>query len=148
MIKQEKEIKMKKLLKTLAIILVLSFSYNLTALATKPATIVGYFDNFAPGDENTPTVYCLHTAEGYEPDGFLDGCVVQPVKPGLGEHGTFTGTVDGRYGTCEYNLRTFDLDGIARFAMGQCTGDLAGFQMQGTGWAANGMWEGNYHFEP
>ncbi len=113
--------------------------------ATKPAQINGYFDDFVPGD---PTVYCFHTGEEYGvSDGFLDGCVVQPAKPGLGEHGTFTGTVDGKFGTCEYNLRTFDLDGIARFSMQRCDGELAGFHMKGVGWT-NGMWDGSYHFDP
>jgi hypothetical protein len=119
-----------------------------TAFATQPAQIGGYFDQFVPGDADTPTVYCLHTGENYTSDGFIDGCVVQPVKPGLAQIGTFTGTVDGKDGTCIYSLRTFDLDGIARFSMHRCSGDLAGFHMVGVGWAINGLWEGSYHFEP
>jgi hypothetical protein len=139
---------MKKLISVLGITFMLASMFTMTALATKPQLVGGYFDNFIPGDENNPTVYCLHTGEIYGvPDDVLTGCVVQPYKPGLGHHGTWTGTVDGKSGTCEYNLRTFDLDGIARFAMNQCTGDLAGFHMQGTGWA-NGFWEGTYHFDP
>jgi hypothetical protein len=51
-------------------------------------------------------------------------------------------------GTCEYNLRTYDLDGIARFVINRCNGDLAGLHMKGVGWAANGLWEGSYHFDP
>ena len=117
--------------------------------ATQPAEISGYFDAFVPGEGDTPTVYCLHTGESYGvPDGFLTGCVVQPVKPGLAQKGTFTGTVDGKAGTCEYSLRTFDLDGVARGVFGKCTGDLAGLHLVAVGWAHNGLWEGTYHFDP
>ena len=116
--------------------------------ATKPAEIQGYFDEFVPGDPTRPTVYCLHTGENYGvPDGFLTGCVVQPYKPGLAQIGTFTGTVDGKDGYCEYSLRTFDLDGIARFSMNRCHGGLEGFHLNGVGWL-NGFWEGSYHFDP
>ena len=116
--------------------------------ATKPNEIHGYFDGFVPGEGDTPTVYCLHTGDEYGvPDGFLTGCVVQPVKPGLQQKGIFTGWVDGKYGTCEYNLRTFDLDGIARGAFNRCTGELAGLHMKAVGWT-NGFWEGSYHFDP
>jgi hypothetical protein len=139
---------MKKSVLILAIVLVLTFMITMTASATRPTDIGGYFDEFVPGDETTPTVYCFHTGEIYgEPDGFLTGCVVQPYNPGLAEHGTFTGWVDGKYGTCEYNLRTFDLDGIARFVMNRCTGDLRGFHMKGVG-GLTGFWEGSYHFDP
>jgi hypothetical protein len=134
---------MKKTILILAIVLVLTIMATLTASAIKPSEMGGYFDAFVPGDEITPTVYCIHSGEN-----FLTGCVVQPYNPGLAEHGTFTGWVDGKYGTCEFNLRTFDLDGIARFVMNRCTGELAGFHMKGVGWAANGLWEGSYHFGP
>lgn len=116
--------------------------------ATQPAEIHGYFDQFVPGDEDTPTVYCLHTGDDYVADGFLTGCVVQPTKPGLAQRGTFTGTVDGRSGSCEYSLRTFDLDGIARSSMHRCDGELAGFHWNAVGWADTGTWEGSYHFDP
>ena len=116
--------------------------------ATQPAEIHGYFDDYVPGDEDTPTVYCFYTVDDYGvPDGFLSGCVVQPYKPGLDQKGTFTGTVDGRSGSCEYSLRTFDLDGIARFSMHRCSEDLADFHLTGVGWT-NGLWEGSYHFDP
>lgn len=141
---------MKKILMVLGIAMVLTFMVTMTALAIKPQTIVGYFDAFVPGDPENPTVYCLHTGEVYGvPDGFLTGCVVQPYSDGLGEQGTFTGSIDGKFGTCEYNIRIFDLDGIARFAMNQCTEELAGFHMQGTTASMDyGYWTGNYHFEP
>jgi hypothetical protein len=116
--------------------------------ATQPAEVSGYFDEFVPGEGDRDTVYCLHTGESYgNPDGFLTGCVKQPVKPGLAQKGTFTGTVDGKSGTCEYSLRTFDLDGIARFSMNRCFGELEGFHMKGVGWT-NGLWVGSYHFDP
>jgi len=116
--------------------------------ATQPIDVHGYFDEFVPGDTETPTVYCLHTGDEYGvPDGVISGCVVQPVKPGLARKGTFTGVVDGRTGTCEYSLRTFDLDGIARFSMQRCEGQLAGLHMKGVG-GTDGFWEGSYHFEP
>jgi len=87
-----------------------------------------------PGDETTPTVYCFHIGVDWTPDGFLSGCVVQPYNPGLGVHGLFTGTVDGKAGICEYNLRVFDLDGVARFVMNRCSGELRGLHMKGIGW--------------
>ena len=139
---------MKKSVLILAIVLVLTIMVTLTASATQPTEIRGYFDEYVTGDPTTPTVWCIHTGENYgEPDGFMDGCVVQPVNPGLAAHGTFTGTVDGKSGTCEYNLRTFDLDGIARFTMNRCSGDLAGLHMKAVGWPT-GFWEGSYHFDP
>ena len=139
---------MKKSVLILAIVLVLTFMVTLTASATKPTEIGGYFDEFVPGDPDTPTVYCLHTGEEYGvPDGFITGCVVQPYKPGLAQIGTFTGTVDGKSGTCDYSLRTFDLDGIARFSMNRCSGGLAGLHLKGVG-GTDGFWEGSYHFDP
>lgn len=138
---------MKKLILTLAIVLALTFTLSITAFAAKPTTLVGYFDNWMPYAD--PETYCLHTGEVYgQPDGFLTGCVVQPLVNGLGAHGTFTGWVDGKYGICEYNLRTFEIDGVARFVMNRCTGELAGLHLQGTGSALTGMWEGDYHFDP
>jgi hypothetical protein len=132
----------------LFIILLLVLALVPVVYATQPAEISGYFDEFVPGDPDTPTVYCLHTGENYgEPDGFITGCVVQPYKPGLAQIGTFTGTVGEKEGFCEYSLRTFDLDGIARFSMNRCHGELAGFHMKGVGWT-NGLWEGSYHFDP
>jgi hypothetical protein len=119
-----------------------------SALATQPAELKGYFDEFVPGEGDIPTVYCLHTGEEYGvPDGFLDGCVVQPNKPGLAQKGIFTGHVGEKEGTCEYSLRTFDLDGIARGTFYRCTGDLAGLHLKAVGWT-NGFWEGSYHFDP
>ena len=132
----------------LFVLVLLIFVLVPVVYATPPTEIHGYFDAFVPGDEDTPTVYCLHTGDSYVPDGFLTGCVVQPVKPGLQQKGIFTGWVDGKYGTCEYNLRTFDLDGIARAVFNKCTGDLAGLHLKAVGWASNGLWEGFYHFDP
>ena len=138
---------MKKSVLILAIVLVLTFMVTLTASATKPTEITGYFYFVEPYGPND---YCMATGETYGvPDGFLTGCVDQPVKPGLGAHGTMEITLDGELtGTCEYNLRTYDNDGIARFVANRCTGELAGFHMKGVGWAANGLWEGSYHFGP
>lgn len=115
--------------------------------ATQPTSINGYFDDFVPGDSTTPTVYCLHTGENFVADDFIDGCVVQPVKPGLAQKGVFTGSVGDKFGSCDYSLRTFDLDGIARFSMNRCHGELRGFHLKGVGWT-NGLWEGSYHFDP
>jgi hypothetical protein len=133
---------MKKLISVLGIALMLASMFTMTALATKPAEIVGYFYNFVPGEY--PSTYCLATF-----DGLVDGCVFQPYHEGLAAKGTFTGSIDGKYGTCEYNLRTFDIDGIARFAMNRCTGDLAGFHMQGTTAGMEfGLWKGYWHVDP
>jgi len=140
---------MKKTILILAIVLVLTFMFTLTASATQPTPISGFFyfvDPWGPND------YCITTGENYTPDGFLVACVDQLVKPGLGAHGTMALTIltaDGELsGTCAYNLRTYDIYGIARFVANRCTGDLAGFHMRGVGWAANGLWEGSYHFDP
>ena len=130
------------------ILLVVVLALVPMASATRPEKIGGYFDEFVPGEGEIPTVYCLHTGEGYlDPDGFIDGCVVQPNKPGLAQKGTFTGHVGEREGTCEYSIRTFELDGIARFSMNRCFGDLEGLHMKGIGWT-NGLWEGSFHFDP
>lgn len=140
---------MKKTVLIIAIILVLAFMFTLTASATGPEEISGFFyfvDPWGPND------YCISTGDPYVSDGFIVGCVDQPVKPGLGAHGTIDltmQTADGELsGTCEYNLRTYDIDGIARFVANRCTGDLAGLHMKAVGWASNGLWEGTYHFAP
>ena len=126
--------------------ILLALLVTMTASATQPTEIRGFFyfvDPFGPND------YCISTGESWGvPDGFLVGCVDQPEKPGLGAHGTFYLTVGELSGTCEYNLRTYEIDGIARFTANRCTGELAGFHMRGVGWAANGLWEGSYHFDP
>jgi hypothetical protein len=119
--------------------------------ATKPTKIQGYFDNFVPGRD--PQDYCMHTLDtDGVPDDFITGCVLQPETPGVAQHGTFTGFVDGAEITCEYNLKTFDvtnLDSVARFTMNRCTGDpeVEGFHLHGIGWL-NGLWEGSYHYHP
>ncbi|UCF29116.1 MAG: hypothetical protein JSW42_05430 [Chloroflexota bacterium] len=137
---------MKKPVIILAIVLVLTFMVTLTASATKPTEISGFFYFVPPYGPND---YCIATGDNYVPDGFLVGCVDQPVKPGLGAHGTIEVTLDGELtGTCEYNLRTYDIDGIARAVFNRCDGDLAGFHVKAVGWAANGLWEGSYHFDP
>ncbi len=113
--------------------------------ATQPEEIRGYTNLISMAD---PVVYCIHSGPGYnQPDGFLDGCVVQPVKPGVAQKGTFTGHVGDREGSCEYSLRTFDLDGKAIFSMQICDGGLAGFHFVGFG-TSDGLWAGSYHFDP
>jgi hypothetical protein len=135
---------MKKTVLILAIVLVLAFMFTMTASATKPTPISGTFyfvDPWGPND------YCVVTS-----DGFIEGCVDQPVKPGLGAHGTMDltmQTADGELsGACKYNLRTYDIDGIARFVANRCTGDLEGFHMKGVSLAYTVLWEGSYHFAP
>ena len=135
---------MKKPVVVLLLVLVMSALFVITASATQPTNINGFFW-YPPGEDQN---YCVATGENYTPDGFLMGCVIQPVKPGLNQKGVFELTVDGKMGFCEYNLRTYELDGIARFVANRCTGELAGFHMKGVGWAANGFWEGSYHFDP
>ena len=120
------------------------FQVSLIASATKSTKINGFFW-YPPGEDQN---YCFGTGENYTLDDFLTGCVIQPVKPGLHQNGIMNLTVGGKTGTCEYNLRSYDLDGIARFGANRCTGELAGFHMKGVGWAANGLWEGSYHFDP
>lgn len=144
---------MKKTVFILAIVLVLAFMFTLSASATQPEKISGFFYFVDPGGPND---YCVATSnpsgDPYSPDGFLVGCVDQPEKPGIGEHGTLNLTMQATEGeltgTCEFNLRAYDIDGIARFVANRCTGDFAGFHMKAVGWAWNGLWEGSYHFGP
>lgn len=140
---------MKKIVLILAIVLVLAFMFTLTASATEPTPISGFFFFVDPYG---PTDYCITTGPPYVSDGFLVGCVDQSEKPGLGEHGSIHLTMltsGGELsGTCEFNLRAYEIDGIARFVANRCTGDLAGLHMKAVGWAANGLWEGSYHFDP
>ncbi len=131
---------MKKSVLILTIVLVLMFLFTITASATKPTELSGYFYDIVEGD---PMTYCVTTF-----DIFLYGCVIQPYKPGLNQRGTFYLTVGILSGTCEYNLRAYDIDGIARFVANRCTGDLAGFHMKGVGSGFTGLWEGSYHFDP
>ena len=136
---------MKKMIVVLAIVLVLTFAITMAVSATKPEKLSGFFYFVPPYGEND---YCISTGEGYESDGFLDGCVNQPEKPGIGQHGTIALTMQGvGSGTCAFNLRAYDIDGIARFVANRCTGDLVGLQMKAVGWASNGLWEGSYHFD-
>ena len=137
----------KKIFAAIFITILVTLLVTTSALATQPTKIRGYFYFIPPFGPND---YCLSTGESYGvSDGFLVGCVDQPEKPGIGAHGVVSLTLDGELsGTCEYNLRTYEIDGIARFVANRCTGDLAGFHMQAVGWAANGLWEGSYHFDP
>jgi len=138
--------KHKKKFAVILITILLTLLSTLTASATQPAEIRGYFYFVEPYGPND---YCITTGENYVSDGFIVGCVDQPEKPGLGAHGTFYLTLDGKLsGSCEYNLRTYENDGTARFVTNRCTGDLVGFHMKGVGWSANGLWEGSYHFDP
>lgn len=142
---------MKKTVLILAIVLVLTFMIPLTASATGPDELGGYFYLTSPDDAD-PLLYCFNTGVVYGvPDGFMDGCVEQPAKPGLAQHGTVNITVDGKTGICELNIRTYDLDGIVRAVINRCTPDLAGFHMRIVGWGVGphaGFWEGAYHFAP
>jgi hypothetical protein len=135
---------MKKIVISMTLALVLVLMLVVTASATQPTEIHGFFW-YPPGETEN---YCLATGDGYTPDGFLIGCVDQPDKPGLDQKGVLYLTVDGLTGACDYSLRTYAIDGIARFVSQGCTGELAGFHMKGVGWAANGLWEGSYHFDP
>jgi len=137
---------MKKMIVVLVIVLVLTFAISMAVSAKKPEKLSGFFYFVPPYGEND---YCISTGDGYVSNGFLDGCVNQSEKPGIGQHGTIALTMQGvGSGTCAYNLRAYDNDGIARFVANRCSGDLAGFHMKAVGWASNGLWEGSYHFDP
>ena len=140
---------MRKTIFVLLILLVLSFTFTLVAFAKQPTETSGFFYFVPPFG---PRDYCIATGEEYTPDGFIAGCVDQPEKPGIGVHGTIQLTIvmDGQEltGACKYNLRSYDIDGIARFVANRCTGDLAGFHMKAVGWASNALWKGTYHFKP
>ena len=131
----------------IGLLLLAAFVLVPAVLATPPAPIHGHFYDFVPGAGDHPTVYCL---QGFNDGGelILQGCVVQPVKPGLAQKGVFTGIVEGKEGTCEYSLRTFDLDGIARASFNRCTGELAGLHLRAVGRPMPPTWEGTYHFDP
>ena len=142
---------MKKYILVLGIVLVLTFMITLTAYATKPISISGYFDNFVPGDPTAdppiPTTYCWHTGESYgNPDGFMTGCAFAYITPGLADHGVWEGWVGGMFGTCEYLARNFKHN-ISRVIVSQCSGDLEGLHFVATGSALTGLWEGTYHWE-
>lgn len=135
---------MKKLILILGIVLTLTFIVTTSALALGTSQIGGTLERYNPGDPNYPPIFYLNTSgrDGL-PDGFMCGCVAQPSRTAYGEHGIFKGSVDGKFGTCEYKLRTFDADGIARFVVTNCSGDLTGLYLQGTSWP-DGSWEGTY----
>ncbi len=130
----------------LVLLLLLSFTLVPTVSAAQPIEIQGYFDQYVLGD---PTVYCIRSGPAYGvSDGFLDGCVVQPDKPGLAQQGIWTGTVNGLAGTCKYTVRTFLLDGVARGVFSNCTGELAGFHLIHVLGGTDGLWSGSYFFTP
>ena len=141
---------MKKAGLILAIVLVITFMVTLTASATQPIENVGFFDQFVPGDPTadppTPTTYCFHTGENFVPDGIMTGCAEVYITPGLGDHGIWTGEVDGKHGTCMLNVRKF-LHGRSHVVMNRCTDDLEGFHTVSVG-LLDGTWEGSYHFDP
>jgi hypothetical protein len=126
-----------------------------SVLATRPAEISGWF---AWAEE--PYAYCFYSGEFLQPDGIIQGCVIQPESPGRAAHGTF---YDLPYpfeppfepaGECQYSLATFsipgrpDNDGTARFSIHRCSGSLEGLHMIGTGLPYQFDWEGSYHYEP
>lgn len=140
---------MKKTVLILAIVLVLAFMFTLTASATEPDKVSGYFYFIYPWG---PSDYCIATGAPPSGDEYIVGCVDQPEKPGLGQHGTIDltfKTAEGNLsGTCEYNLRAYDIDGIARFVANRCNGDLTGLHMKARSFAYTIFWEGSYHFGP
>ena len=143
---------MKKAGLILTIVLVITFMVTLTASATQPIEVASYFDQFVIGDPTAdppiPTTYCFHTGESWGvPDGFLTGCAVAYITPGLGNKAIWTGEVDGKQGTCMLNVRKF-LHGQSQVVMNRCTGDLAGFHMLSVGSAETATAVGYYHFDP
>ena len=126
--------------------------------ATPPEEINGYF-YWAP--DGSPYNYCLFSVDNDgAPDGFLEGCVIQPDSPGRAAHGTFyqfplfpEHDPDNTTGECEYNLATFTIPGRGsvgdpKFVMNRCSGSLEGLHMNGTGEAGEFYFTGTYHFAP
>ncbi len=140
---------MKKTVFILAIVLVLAFMFTLSASATQPEKISGDFyfvDPWGPSD------YCINAVDLETGEVNISGCVDQTEKSGLGQHGTLDltfETPDGDlFGTCKYNLRAYDIDGIARFVANRCNGDLTGLHLKGQSIAYTLFWDGSYHFSP
>ena len=127
-----------------------------TASAKPPTDVSGWFD-WADGD---PYSYCFYTGDYLNPDGVIQGCVIQPDSPGRAAHGTFYDLPypfdddDEPRGECEYNLATFDIPGRPddpgdpHFTMNRCSGSLQGVHMVGTGVAGGFTLQGTLHVEP
>lgn len=130
-----------------------------TVFATEPTEIHGYF-YWAP--EGSPYFYCLFTVDASgNPDGVIEGCVIQPEKPGRAQMGTMYNVSafdpappEEAAGACEYSLATFNIPGrpddpgVPRFSAQRCTGSWADMHLVGVGEAGGFSWTGSYHFEP
>jgi hypothetical protein len=129
-----------------------------SVFATPPEEINGWF-YWAP--EDSPYNYCLFSADDNgAPDGFLEGCVIQPDAPGRAGHGTFyqfpifpVHDPDNTTGECEYNLATFYVPGRGdvgdpRVVFNRCSGSLEGLHVNATGEAGEFYWTGTYHYGP
>jgi hypothetical protein len=125
------------------------------ASATPPTDVSGWF-----AWAEDPYAYCFYTGDFGQPDGILQGCVIQPETPGRAAHGTF---YDLPYpfappfeptGECKYNLATFDIPGrpedpgTPRFTINRCSGSLQGMHLVGEGVPGGYDWQGSMHTEP
>jgi hypothetical protein len=135
---------MKKPVIILAIVLMLTFMLTSPVFATQPTYSQGTWDNFSEDPVNFDSTYEIH--------GLWEGTVFQPTKPGVAQKAYFEGTVDGIYGTCVLNVRTFNKQGVMSGAVLQCDGDLSGLQATFRGSFENfdpfwGYFESWHHFE-
>jgi hypothetical protein len=127
--------------------------------ATPPEEINGYF-YWAP--EGSPYSYCLFTVNDDDiPDGVIEGCVIQPEKPGRAQIGTMyhvsafdPADPEDAFGSCVYSLATFDIPGrpddpgTPRFSAHRCSGSWEDMHLVGVGEPGGFSWTGSYHFEP
>lgn len=137
---------MKKTILILAIVLVLTFLVTMTASATKPAYIQGFFYVLNPEVD-----FCYATGTFPVPDGFIDGCgyYITGKEGGLGDTALWEGMVDGKSGTCIIHVRKL-INNYSHVTVNQCTGGLAGLHLIATGDlnAFPFTWEGYYHWDP
>jgi hypothetical protein len=136
---------MKKILFVLALVLVLTLLIASPVFATKPIYTQGVWTNWDQTTDPLNPTYDLV-------DGSWLGTVTQPVKPGQAQKAYFEGTVDGIYGTCELNVRTFNKKGVMSGSILQCDEGLAGLQatFRGSFESMDPFWgyfESWHHFE-
>ena len=136
---------MKKVMVILILVLVLTFLLASPVFATKPTYTQGIWTNWDQTTDPLNPTYDLV-------EGAWLGTVTQPVKPGQAQKAYFEGTVDGIYGTCVFNVRTFNKKGVMSGAVLHCDGDLSGLQatIRGSFESFEPFWgyfESWHHFE-
>lgn len=141
------------------VLVLISLALVPTVFATPPTEVSGFF-YWAP--EGSPYNYCLFSVDEFgNPDGVIEGCVVQPEKPGRAQNGTMyhvsafdPAAPEEALGACQYSLATFDIPGrpddpgTPRFSTIRCWGSWENMHLVGVGEAGGFSWTGSYHFDP